>query len=162
MNALTKTAACLALASLANYALASSETQPSASVEASRTISLAENADGGGDNCTFIVKTELVFLSNGDHSCKNDQMSYIKLDNVRSAVVIELRSNNCWEDRGWAFKLRTIIDPVSTPWISINDLRSKPLNTIITRGVLLVGTYDGNENIKGKLSCVNVITSWQR
>ncbi|NAT25923.1 hypothetical protein [Pseudomonas syringae] len=159
MNALTTTVACLAFASLTSCALKPAEHRSPDRAEASRTISLAANSDGGGNNCTFIAKTGQVSLFHGDHSCKNDEMSYIKLDNVRSAVVIELRSNNCYETKGWSFKLLTIIDPVSTPWISIADLRSKPLNTIITRGVLLVGTYDGSENIKGKLSCVNVRTS---
>ncbi|EPM55700.1 lipoprotein [Pseudomonas syringae pv. actinidiae ICMP 19071] len=161
MNALTTTVACLAFASLTSCALKPAEHRSPDRAEPSRTISLAENSDGGGNNCTFNAKTDQVWLNKENHSCKNDEMSYIKLDNVRSAVVIELRSNDCDENKGWTFKLRTIIDPVSTAWISIDQLRSKPLNTIITRGVLLVGTYDGGENITGKFSCVNVTASTQ-
>ncbi|MCF5245124.1 hypothetical protein [Pseudomonas syringae] len=160
MNTLIKTLAGLALASLASCTLVFDGSQPPAADPVpSRTIRLAENSDGGGNNCSFTVKTESVWLNKEDHSCKNDEMSYIKLDNVRSAVLIQLRSNDCNEDKGWTFTLRTYIEPITTLWISIDQLRGQPANTIVAKGVLLVEGYSGDENITGKLSCVNVAES---
>ncbi|WP_439867683.1 hypothetical protein [Pseudomonas syringae] len=160
MNALNKTFAWLALAGLAGCTLAPSHgpgTEPPA--QAVRVIMLAENSDGGGKNCTFTAQDDVVHLNKGDHACTNDQMSYIKLDNVRSAMKIYMESRDCDDAGGWVFGLETYIDPVTTPWISIDQLRSKPVDSIITRGVIVIRAYDGDENIKGKLSCVRVDVS---
>ncbi|RMT41775.1 putative lipoprotein [Pseudomonas syringae pv. solidagae] len=86
-------------------------------------------------------------------------MSYFKLDNVRSAVKIRLESRDCDEEGGWVFELETYIDPITTPWISIDQLRGKPVDTIISRGIIVTQAYSGDENIKGKLSCVRVDVS---
>ncbi|ALU60117.1 hypothetical protein ACTACH_19035 [Pseudomonas syringae] len=160
MNALNKTLAYLALAGLAGCTLVPSHRPvPKPPAEPVRLIMLAETSDGGGKNCTFTAQDDVVHLNKGDHACTNDQMSYIKLDNVRSAMKIYLESRDCDDAGGWVFGLETYIDPVTTPWISIDQLRSKPVDSIITRGVIVIRAYDGDENIKGKLSCVRVDVS---
>ncbi|PHN48497.1 putative lipoprotein [Pseudomonas syringae pv. atrofaciens] len=160
MNALNKTLAYLALAGLAGCTLVPSHRPvPKPPAEPVRLIMLAETSDGGGKNCTFTALDDVVHLNKGDHACTNDQMSYIKLDNVRSAMKIYLESRDCDDAGGWVFGLETYIDPVTTPWISIDQLRSKPVDSIITRGVIVIRAYDGDENIKGKLSCVRVDVS---
>ncbi|MFA0994517.1 MULTISPECIES: hypothetical protein [Pseudomonas syringae group] len=160
MNALNKTVAYLALAGLAGCTLPPSHSPVLAPpAKAVRLIMLAENSDGGGDNCTFPAVDDVVYLNRGDHKCKNDQMSFFKLDNVRSAVKIRLESRDCNEEGGWVFELLTYIDPLTTPWISIDGLRGKPIDTIISRGIIVTRAYSGGENIKGKLSCVRVDVS---
>ncbi|KPW24380.1 putative lipoprotein [Pseudomonas cannabina pv. alisalensis] len=160
MNALSKTVACIALAGLAGCMFVPSHSPvPKPQAQAIRLIMLAENSDGGGKSCTFTAQDDTVYLNKGDHSCTNDQMSFIKLDNVRSAMKIYLESRDCNDSGGWVFGLETYIDPVTTPWISIDQLRSKPVDTIISRGVVVIRAYDGDENIKGKLSCVRVDVS---
>ncbi|BBN62839.1 MULTISPECIES: hypothetical protein [Pseudomonas] len=160
MNALSKTFACMALAGLTGCTFAPfqrAEAAPPA--QAIRLIMLAQNDDGGGKNCTFTAQDDVVYLNRGDHACTNDQMSYFKLDNVRSAVKIRLESRDCDEEGGWVFELETYIDPITTPWISIDQLRGKPVDTIISRGIIVTQAYSGDENIKGKLSCVRVDVS---
>ncbi len=160
MNALNKTLAYLALAGLAGCTLVPSHRPvPKPPAEPVRMIMLAETSDGGGKNCRFVAKDDVVRLHEGDHECTNDQMSFIKLDNVRSAMTILLQSRDCDDPGGWKFGLETYIDPVTTVWISIDQLRGQPVDSIITRGVVLTKAYSGGENIKGKLSCVRVDVS---
>ncbi|RMU03919.1 hypothetical protein [Pseudomonas amygdali] len=157
---LSKTFACVVLAGLTGCTLVPSHSPvPKPPAQAVRLIMLAANADGGGKNCNFTAKDDTVYLNKEDHGCTNDEMSFIKLDNVRSAMKIYLESRDCNDSGGWVFGLETYIDPLTTPWISIDQLRSKPVDTIVSRGVVVIKAYDGDENIKGKLSCVRVDVS---
>lgn len=162
MNLLNKVLAGLLLVGLAHSSVVNAEDStvvtPSQDV---RTISLAENADGGGSHCTFSASQDkTVWLNHNDEGCRNDQMSYIKLDNVRSAVTIQLESRDCNDSGGWVFVLKTYIDPISTPWISIVDLKGQPHGAIITRGVRKTdGWNEDQDNVKGKLSCLRLAVS---
>lgn len=160
MNALNKGLAGLMFAGLTLAISACLQATAATPAQVVRTISVAEKPDGAGDSCVIdATKDQRVNFTDDGFDCENDQMSYFKLDNVRSAVEIRLESRACDDEGGWVFVLKTYIDPISTPWISIESLRGRPEGDIITRGVRLVHPYSGGENIQGKLSCVRVNVS---
>ncbi|MCD5983843.1 hypothetical protein [Pseudomonas sp. CDFA 610] len=156
MNALTKNLVCLALAGLAGCAPQGVNTPMN---DAIRTIYLAEKSDGGGSSCSFEVKNENVFLNREDHGCENDEMRYFKLDNVRSAMVVVFESRDCDEEGGWVFKIKTYIDPLTTPWLDIDDLETAAEGSIYSRGVRVESIRADGPDKEGKLSCVRVIPS---
>ncbi|WP_122222959.1 hypothetical protein [Pseudomonas syringae group genomosp. 3] len=161
MNTLTRILGCLALASLASCTQPATEKQPSGRADPVRRIYFEERPDGSGSRCDFEAKTVTVSMDGDPYGCEDDEMRFIRLDNVRSAVFIELRSRKCGQDGGWAVILRTIKDPVTTKEINIHDLKSTPVGSIITPGVLLQDAYDDGDSSQGKLTCVIVTTSPQ-
>ncbi|MEE4663767.1 hypothetical protein V2K88_02295 [Pseudomonas alliivorans] len=156
MNTLTKTLACLALAGLAGCASQGVNTPMDAAI---RTIQLAEKNDGGGNSCSFEVKREDVYLNKEDHDCENDEMRYFKLDNVRSATFLVFESKDCDDEGGWVVKVKTYIDPLSTGWLSIDDIRKRTPGAIYSRGVLIESIRTDGDDTLGKVSCLRVIPS---
>jgi hypothetical protein len=132
-----------------------------AAAQVSRTIKFAEEKDGGGNNCRVPADTDqTIWLNKEDYGCKNDEMSYFQLENVRSAVWITLESRDCNDSGGWVFKLETYIDPLTTPFISIPDLKGHAPGHIVTAGVVLVESRNEDEDsLVGKLSCVYIDVS---
>ncbi|SDW54580.1 hypothetical protein SAMN05444064_104239 [Pseudomonas syringae] len=161
MNTLTRILGCLALASLASCAQPTTEKQPSGRADPVRRIYFEERTDGSGSRCDFEAKTVTVSMDGDPYGCEDDEMRFLKLDNVRSAVLITLRSRKCGQDGGWEVTLRTIIDPISTDWINIHTLKSAQVGSILVRGVLLEAAYDDGDSTQGKLTCVIVTASPQ-
>jgi hypothetical protein len=157
--------ACLLVAGLTSLQGFGSDRQPVAlEGDTSRSINFAEkfeNEKPDGDQCSVPVSSSSATWSfDADKPCKNDQMSYFQLDNVRSATGIELESRHCDDSGGWVFGLKTYIDPVSTGWISIEGLKGKAPGYIVQEGVYLEWKRNENDDqIQGKLSCVRVRTS---
>ncbi|MCI3945050.1 hypothetical protein BW686_11850 [Pseudomonas syringae] len=159
MNTLNNALTSLVLVALAGCTLSPTEKPVPEVPKVVRTIYLAQDDQGGGDDCSFPAANDTVYLNKQDHSCDNDVMSYVRLDNVRSSTFITLESRDCDDDPSWVFELRTTIDPISTGWLSIDALRNKKVGDVIVRGVRLTKGYSGDDNIKGKLSCVRVRVS---
>ncbi|WP_235986732.1 hypothetical protein [Pseudomonas triticifolii] len=160
MNALTKTLACLGFAGLTGVEiLHASEAVNAPSGAPVRNIHLAETNTGGGSSCSFPADAQDVYLNKGNHDCENDEMRFFKLDNVRSAMLIVFESRDCDEEGGWVFKIRTYIDPLTTPWLSIDALRNEQDGAIYSRGVLVESIRPDGDDTPGKLSCVRVIPS---
>lgn len=157
MNALTKTLACLALVGLAGVDRPhASEAVNAPNEEPVRTIRLAETNTGGGNNCSFPVYNEDIFLNREEYGCKNDEMRFFQLDNVRSAMLVTFESRDCDEDGGWVVQIRTFIDPLTTPWLSIDQIRSEQEGAIYSRGVRIESIKTDGDNTPGKVSCVRV------
>lgn len=102
-----------------------------------------DSANGpGGDRCSIEVvrmKGEQTFDFKDDdtNNCKNDQMTYFKLNNVPSATLIGLYAEaNCRTERtpDWYFILRVYINPMSTGWIAIPDLEHVSKDGIVKGG----------------------------
>ncbi len=160
MNTINKGLVLLWMVGMAGCTQVNTQQPPAAPGQAVRIIEFAENSDGSGDTCKVdITSSKEVWLNKRDYQCKNDQMSYFKLDNARSAMTLELESKDCDDIGGWVFVLKTYIDPVTTPWISIPDLKGRSAGSVITRGVRKIEGRSENENIKGKLSCVRITVS---
>ncbi|MCD5996457.1 hypothetical protein KDX38_22875 [Pseudomonas sp. CDFA 602] len=156
--------ACLLVAGLTSLQGCRSDRQPVAPADdTSRYIRFAEKFEEGkpdGDQCSVTINSTVDWSFANDDPCKNDQMSYFQLDNVRSATGIELESRHCDDSGGWVFALKTYIDPVSTGWIKIEDLKGRQPGYIVQEGVYLEWKKREDEDqIKGKLSCVRVRTS---
>ncbi|WDM58123.1 hypothetical protein K4A76_16875 [Pseudomonas sp. NEEL19] len=130
-------------------------------------IDFAEKWDSvngpGGDRCSIDIeaseKTQIFDFKGDNNDCKNDQMTYFKLDSVPSATLIGLYAEakcRTYNKPDWYFILRVNINPVSTKWIAIPDLMNVAPDRIVERGVRR-DDYDYNQgNIKGKLSCVSI------
>lgn len=161
MNTLNKSLAGLLIATMASCTSVSTEQAPVTPDQAVRTISFAEHSDGGGNTCKGDAsRTRDIWLNHENDGCENDEMSYFKLDNVRSAVLINLESRDCDDSGGWVFVLKTYIDPISTEWLSISSLKGEPNGAIISRGVMKVeGRNEDQDDITGKLSCARIRVS---
>lgn len=131
------------------------------------TIEFAEKYDSvngpDGDRCSISIeksskKRTFGFKGDSDVDCKNDQMTYYKLNNVPSSTLIGLYSEaDCrdYDKPDWYFILRVYIQPVSTEWKAIPDLLNVGQDRIVARGVLRQDYVHNRGNIKGKLSCVS-------
>jgi hypothetical protein len=131
--------------------------------EAVRYLLLAEKDDGGGNSCKIAITKSITidFTDEGETDCKNDELSYYQLDNVQSATRILFKNDKCKgsPDHSWEFLIRTYIQPISTPWLSLADLRGRSEGDYVSRGILLERTNDNDEQIKGKLTCVVITVS---
>ncbi|MFS2161300.1 hypothetical protein ACCD10_28730 [Pseudomonas sp. Pseusp122] len=130
--------------------------------QAVRYLLLAENSDGGGNECKIeITKTESIDFNPQPPGCENDEMSYYKLDNVQSATRILFRDDPCGDDhvQSWEFQIYTYIQPVSSNWLPIEDLRGRAEGDIVSRGIRMRWSNDNGGQIRGKLSCVRITVS---
>ncbi|MGN8276985.1 hypothetical protein [Pseudomonas sp. SMN5] len=118
-------------------------------------IRFSEKPDGGGDGCTLPTNVT-TYYNMQYHGCKNDQMTYIQLDNVPSATQIRFDSEKCDTDTDrWYFKIKTIVHPTTTRWIDLHEFASAAEGSIVVKGVVLLEKKTNtSEPIKGKLSCV--------
>jgi hypothetical protein len=132
-----------------------------------RYLELAEKVDGAGNGtgkmCRIpATETLAINLNNDDedtYGCTNDEHDYFKLDNVRSAVIITFGNHTCDTGiTGWEVELRTVIDPITTPWISLINLRNRLPGDIISRGVRLVKSRSGGD-FGDELTCVKIEVS---
>lgn len=133
------------------------------------TIEFAEKWDSingpGGDRCSIDINysssTETYdFKSGKNNECKNDQMSYFKLNDVPSATLIGLYAEaNCrtYRKPDWYFILRVYIQPLSTQWYAIPDVEGTDRGKIFKRGLRVEENVYNQGNIKGKLSCVTIL-----
>ena len=156
--------ACLLVAGLTSLQGFGSDRQPVAlEGDTSRSINFAkkyENQRPEGDQCSVPINSTVDWSFADDNPCKNDQMNYFQLNNVRSATGIELESRHCNDSGGWVFALKTYVDPVSTDWIDIQELKGQEPGYIVREGVYLEWKrHQNDDQIKGKLSCVRVRTS---
>ncbi|MBT2341825.1 MULTISPECIES: hypothetical protein [Pseudomonas] len=118
-------------------------------------IRFSEKPEGGGDACSLPTDVH-TYYNMQYHGCKNDQMTYIQLDNVPSATEIRFDSEKCdtSTDR-WYFRIKTIVHPTTTRWIDLHEFASAAVGSVVVRGVVLLEKKtDTSEPIKGKLSCV--------
>ncbi|CAM3141847.1 hypothetical protein BZK31_06515 [Pseudomonas floridensis] len=160
MQSLVKYLACVVLAGLAGCTF---QTPPASAPDAvSRSITLQEKDDNpvSGDACTIeILNDESVYLNRNEHDCRNDQMSFYRLTDVRSATYITLKGNDCDEGGGWWFLLKTMIDPMTTELLSIKNLEVLPVGSMVAPGVRLESKKYADEDTTGKLSCVIINVS---
>ena len=128
----------------------------------SGTLRLAENSDGSGDSCSLTTKDN-TYYNMEFHGCKNDQMSFFKLDTVPSATEIQFDSEKCsGSTHRWTYTIKTIVHPISTRWISFAELKDAQVDEIVVKGVRLISRQDdGGVSPKGKLSCVKTRPSPQ-
>lgn len=119
------------------------------------TLKLAQNSDGGGDSCS-LTTAEDTYYNMQYHGCKNDQMSYFQLSNVPSATEIQFDSEKCsGGSHRWTYRIKTIVHPTTTRWISFAELKGAQVNDIVVKGVRLISREDdGGVSPTGKLSCV--------
>ncbi|WBM31457.1 MULTISPECIES: hypothetical protein [Pseudomonas] len=124
-----------------------------------------DSANGpGGDRCSINVEVTQYeqifdFKDASTNTCKNDQMTFFKLNNVPSSAEIGLYSEaKCRETNtpDWYFKLKTYKDPVSTAWIEIPGLEHVPPSGIVKAGLRRMSYVHNQGKIKGKLSCVSI------
>jgi hypothetical protein len=136
--------------------------------QAVRYLKLAEKVDdngvGTGKTCRIPATQSLTINLNNDdediYNCTNDEHDYFMLDNVRSAVIITFGEEACnsGTTNGWEFELRTYIDPITTPWISLIELKNRLQGDIISRGVRLVRSRKGGDG-GDELTCVKIEVS---
>ena len=134
-----------------------------------RYLELAEKVDGAGNGtgkmCRIpATETLAINLNNDDediYDCTNDEHDYFKLDNVRSAVIITFGQETCNSGtiNGWEFELRTIIDPITTPWISLIGLKNRLPGDIISRGIKLERSRNRGGDVGDELTCVKIEVS---
>jgi hypothetical protein len=139
--------------------------------QAVRYLELAEKVDdngvGTGKTCRIPATQSLTINLNNDdediYDCVNDEMDYFKLDNVRSAVIITFGEEACNSGtiNGWEFELRTIIDPITTPWISLIKLKDRLRGDIISRGIRLEKSRNQGGDGGDELTCVKIKVSEQ-
>ncbi|WP_248797043.1 hypothetical protein [Pseudomonas sp. MWU13-2105] len=123
-------------------------------------IVLAENENGTGDTCRLPIVTD--YFNMKYHGCKNDQMSFFRLESVPSATIIGFYSDyDCPEFDSpapmWRYKIRTYIELTDTRFISIErELNTANPGDIVVKGVRMEYKYHSGGQIKGKLSCVRI------
>jgi hypothetical protein len=115
------------------------------------------NGEPGGKTCSINIQAGTTNMADTD--CKNDVVSYYRLDNAVSASLISFDSERgctTTSQRGdWRFTLRTF-GTASTGWKKIEDLKNLPKEYLVDDWVWLEeGIYNGG-NIEGKLSCVQI------
>ncbi|CAM3964369.1 Imidazoleglycerol-phosphate synthase [Pseudomonas reidholzensis] len=128
--------------------------------ESNGRIELAQKLDQNGapDGYTTSVEIKNGYVKFGsDDNPKNDVISYIKMDNVPSAVQIGLTSERAGDHDGdWYFAMRTTNYRTSTGWIEIKSLKGRPVGDIVRAGLRMeVVNYD-HGNIEGKLSGIYI------
>jgi hypothetical protein len=125
----------------------------------------------GNYPCGIELKSgDYVFPAPGS-PCQDDRDNFFKLDNSPSATLITLYSDAlytthpppgqkfCYLDsikNGWKFVLKTYIHPTTTDWISISELSSTTVGTIVKKGVILVSKEMKGGDYIDELSCVRI------
>lgn len=121
-------------------------------------IIFSQQPEGAGRTCSVPIRTGTTLMSDTD--CKNDVVSYFQLNNVPSAVVFSLNSEStCSSSGDWYFTMRTIVHPITTIWLSIPSLKTRPNGEIIVKGLRMENNHYDHGNIEGKLSCVQITRS---
>lgn len=114
----------------------------------------------GGKNCAVEIGEFTTVVKMKSTPCKNDEAYFYKFENVPSATLITLDSEeNCGissKTRDWRFTLRSYMTPTDTEWKRISDLQYKREGDIIAPGVLYDSGKFRHGSIDGKLSCVVV------
>ncbi|MCP1457447.1 MULTISPECIES: hypothetical protein [Pseudomonas] len=125
-------------------------------------VKFSEREGGTGDSCSLPTDKD-GYYDMQYYGCKNDQMTYFQLDNVPSATTIRFESERCdGSTQEWNFEIKTIIHPITTRWVNLEELKSIPEGSVAVRGVVLVKKKTNTSvPIKGKLSCVRTKPSAQ-
>lgn len=135
-------------------------------------IKLWQNS-GSGDSCTITIRPGIHHYymgnDNGGGKCEQDQYTFFKLENIKSAIWILFGSENWGSDPrcpragsfdgGWQEEIKTIKNNFSSPMIDLEALDGAVIGDIYIPGI--VKTFDrnlGGVSHKGKLSCVS--TFW--
>ncbi|WP_020191000.1 hypothetical protein [Pseudomonas putida] len=130
------------------------------------TIQLAETMDPSGlpsgKQCTISgVMGERKDFKMADTNCKNDTVTFFKFNNVPSTTEVEFNSEeDCGAKDDWVFIVKAIKQPTTTGWLSIPALDGHRRGDIVAPGLELVSHHYDHGNIKGKLSCVRIITPY--
>jgi len=122
-------------------------------------IILSEKEDGSGATCRLEVVTD--YFNMQYHGCKDNKMSFFKLEDVPSTTRIKFYSNkDCLDDdryNDWIYEVRVYIEKTSTRFVSIErELDTARQGDIIVKGVRMERRYYHGGNIKEKLSCVRI------
>lgn len=126
------------------------------------TVQLAELIEPsglpGGRQCTISVKPgEVKDFKMADTNCKNDTITFFKINNLPSTSGIKFNSEaDCGAQEDWVFIVNTVKQPTTTGWLSIPELDGHRRGDIVAPGVELAKHYYDHGNIKGKLSCVQL------
>lgn len=141
----------------------SSPTQTDGSIKPQHTPLIyfagGKNGEPDENSCSIEIKKGTYKFNGGDNnSCTNDDMYFYRVDNAPSAALITLHAeDDCREEGGdWHFQLRIYINPTTTGWLKISDLKNYNAGDIVTAGVMYqTGKYEKG-SVGGKLSCVTI------
>lgn len=142
--------------------------QPSA--ESGGKIVLYENS-GSGDECTIDIVSGINHYYMGDSGCKQDQYTYFKLQDVKSAIWILFGSEN-WSgsprcprafndsgNEGWQDEIKTIKNNFNSMVMDLQELDGAEVGKVFKPGIIKTYAFeDDGVPHKGKLSCVS--TFW--
>lgn len=131
-------------------------------------IKLWENSESG-DSCTITVRPGVHHYymgdDNGGGQCENDQYTYFKLENIKSAIWILFGSED-WDGKcpawkapapGWQDEIKTIKNNFTSPIQDLRDLDGESVGKIFKPGILKTGSWEvSGESHKGRLSCVSI------
>jgi hypothetical protein len=130
-------------------------------------IQLWENS-GSGDSCSITVRPGVHHYymgnDNGGGQCENDQYTYFKLENIKSAVWIlfgsEDRDGKCpaWKPPapGWADEIKTIKNNFTSPIQDLRDLDGAEFGKLFKPGMIKTGSWEvPGESHKEELTCVS-------
>lgn len=134
-------------------------------------LSQRANPDDPGDTCTIRIVPGINHYYMGHAGCKQDQYTYFKLQDVKSAIWILFGSENWGDnprcprafnapgDEGWQEEIKTIKNNFNSVVMDLRDLDGAAVGKVFKPGVIKTYTFekDGVSH-EGKLSCVS--TFW--